>query len=178
MARAKIRDFELANRIYASATATFYVANADGSKSATLATLYSGLTGSAQLANPQRFDSNGKLKQATYFEHANGVIATLAGLSIPTHDTGVMPAIPAWFDGSKSYNPGSLADGAGETTTVTVSGAALGDYVQVSFNLDLQSVALMAWVSATDTVSARFQNETGGVVDLASGTLRVRVTKA
>jgi hypothetical protein len=31
-------------------------------------------------------------------------------------------------------------------------------------------------VSAANTVSVRFQNESGGVLDLASGTLRVRTS--
>jgi hypothetical protein len=39
-------------------------------------------------------------------------------------------------------------------------------------------VTLAAWVSAADTISVRFQNETAGTVDLGSGTLRARVEKA
>jgi hypothetical protein len=38
-------------------------------------------------------------------------------------------------------------------------------------------MTLTAWVSAANTVSVRFQNESGGALDLASGTLRVRVEK-
>lgn len=80
------------------------------------------------------------------------------------------------FVGSATYDPPSLADGAGATTTVTVTGAALGDFVTgVSFSLDLQGITVTAWVSAADTVSVRFQNESGGILDLASGTLRVMV---
>lgn len=73
--------------------------------------------------------------------------------------------------GSATFNPSNLADGAGETTTVAVTGAALGDLAQASFSLDLQGIMLTAWVSAANTVSVRFQNETGGAIDLASGTL-------
>lgn len=82
--------------------------------------------------------------------------------------------------GSAVYNPASLADGAGLTTTVTVTGAALGDFVTaVSFNVDLAGMVLTGYVSAPNTVSVRFQNESGGgVLDLASGTLAVRVRKA
>ena len=76
--------------------------------------------------------------------------------------------------GSATYNPPSLADGAGDTTTVTCAGAALGDYVSVSFSLDLQGITMTAWVSAANTVSVRFQNETGGTLALASGTLNVQ----
>ncbi len=76
--------------------------------------------------------------------------------------------------GSATYDPASLADGAGATTTVSVTGAALGDLATASFSLDLQGITLTAWVSAANTVSVRFQNESGGVLDLGSGTLRVQ----
>lgn len=74
-----------------------------------------------------------------------------------------------------TYDPPSLADGDGVTTTVTVAKAALGDFAAATFSNDLQGITLTAWVSAADTVSIRFQNESGGTVDLASGTLRVNV---
>lgn len=79
---------------------------------------------------------------------------------------------------SATYDPPNLVDGAGATTTVTVGQIALGDYATASFSLDLQGITVTAWVTDTSTVSVRFQNETGGAIDLASGTLRVRVRKA
>jgi hypothetical protein len=84
------------------------------------------------------------------------------------------------LNGSKTHDFGSLADGAGETTTVTVTGAALGDFVEaVSLSVDLQGMTLTGYVSAADTVSVRMQNESGGgPIDLGSGTLRARVRKA
>lgn len=81
------------------------------------------------------------------------------------------------LNASVTYDPPSLADGAGVTTTVTCTGAALGDFALPSFSLDLQHITVTAYVSATDTVSVRFQNESGGTTDLSSGTLRVRVWK-
>ena len=85
---------------------------------------------------------------------------------------------PRLLDASITYDPPSLAAGTGVTTTVTVTGAALGDFARASFSLDLQGIVLTAWVSAANTVSVRFQNGTAGAVDLASGTLRVRVERA
>jgi hypothetical protein len=79
---------------------------------------------------------------------------------------------------SATYNPISLADGEGVTTTISASGASLGDYVLPSFSLDLTGVIVTAWVSSSNVISIRFQNETGGVVDLASGTLKVKLIKA
>lgn len=81
------------------------------------------------------------------------------------------------LQGVSNYNPPSLADGDGATTTVTVTGAALGDQATASFLLDLQGITMTAWVSAADTVSVRFQNETGGVIDLGTANLRARVIK-
>ncbi len=85
---------------------------------------------------------------------------------------------PQLLEASVSYDPPSLAVGAGVTTNVNVAGAALGDFARASFSLDLQGSTLTAWMSAANTVSVRFQNGTAGAIDLASGTLRVRVEKA
>lgn len=82
-----------------------------------------------------------------------------------------------YIPNSAAYDPPNLADGAGVTTTVALVGAALGDYAEASFSLDLQGIMVTAWVSAADVISIRFQNETGGALDLANGTLRVRVRK-
>lgn len=102
--------------------------------------------------------SNGEVNGAVRIVNADGTSAMLATLT-----------------GSATYDPASLADGAGATTTVTVTGAALGDFALASFSLDLQGITLTAYVSAPDTVSVRFQNESGGTLDLGSGTLRARV---
>lgn len=79
------------------------------------------------------------------------------------------------LSGSATFNAGSLADGAGETTTVAVVGAALGDFAMASLGVDLAGITVTAYVSATDVVTVRVQNESGGTLDLASTTLRVRV---
>jgi hypothetical protein len=80
--------------------------------------------------------------------------------------------------GTAVYNPANLVDGAGVTTTVTVTGAALGDYASASFGLDLQGITFTSWVSAANTVSVRFQNETGGAIDLGNSDIRCRVFPA
>lgn len=72
---------------------------------------------------------------------------------------------------SGTYDPPSLANGSGATTTLSATGAAVGDHVRVSFSQPLQGVMLNAWVSAADTISVRFHNQTGATVDLASGTI-------
>ena len=96
--------------------------------------------------------------------------------STPANDT---DGIVAGFDlvGSAVYDPPSLAAGVGATTTIAVAGAVLGDFAIASFSLDLQGITVTAYISAPNVVSIRFQNGTAGALDLASGTLRVKVIK-
>lgn len=77
---------------------------------------------------------------------------------------------------SATWNPASLADGAGETSAaITLTGAALGDVVLVAPPYDMQGIVFSGYVSAANTLRIRIQNESGGVIDLASGTWKVIV---
>lgn len=107
----------------------------------------------------------------------NVVRATYSGSKVVNSGTGTTQFGNDPLAGSSTYDPASLVDGAGATTTVTVTGALLGDHAIATFSLDLQGILLTAWVSAANTVSVRFQNETGGTIDLASGTIKAVVTK-
>lgn len=80
--------------------------------------------------------------------------------------------------GSKTFDPPSIANGASTNTTVTVTGALVGDMAEVSFTTNLAGLSLTGYVNTTDTVTAVFSNATGSAVDLASGTLRAWVKKA
>ena len=80
------------------------------------------------------------------------------------------------LEGSATWDVGSLADGAGETSaSIAVAGAALGDFALPSMGVDTQGITFTAWVDAPNSVKVRAQNETGGTVDLASTTARVVV---
>lgn len=79
--------------------------------------------------------------------------------------------------GSVTWDPASLVDGAGETKAVTVTGAAIGDYVAVAPGVDVQEMLVSATVTAANTVEIRLQNETTGTIDLASSTWYVTVFK-
>ncbi len=69
----------------------------------------------------------------------------------------------------------TVADNAFETSAVTVTGAALGDFVLCSFSLDVADVFVNGQVTAADTVTVVFQNHTNGTADLSSGTVRACV---
>jgi hypothetical protein len=134
-----------------------------------------------------------RLDVNTGITHNNSFIRLARSLSIPTGNVNANDFITLlrlggiWFEQSRSfpvqaagiatYDPPSLADGIGATTTVAVTDAALGDFAEASFSLDLQGITVTAWVSSAGVVSVRFQNETGGLLDLASGTLRATVRK-
>jgi len=84
-----------------------------------------------------------------------------------------------YFEETYSWNPGSLSDGAGETSgDVSAPEATLGDYVSVSADQDLQGVLCFGYVKSAGLVNIRLQNETGGTVDLAGGTFRIRIKRA
>ena len=77
-----------------------------------------------------------------------------------------------------TLNASSLLDGAGETNTIAVPGVALGDLVlSVSMGVDVSGISITPYVSAANVVSVRFQNESGGTLDLASTTIRCVVVR-
>lgn len=80
------------------------------------------------------------------------------------------------LEGSATIDPSSLADAAGEGADITVTGAAFGDTVELGSPYDHQDVLVVPNIKAADTVRVRFQNESGGAVDLASGTWKAYVT--
>ena len=81
------------------------------------------------------------------------------------------------LEGVITYNPSNIATGSQETTTITVSGASLGDYATASFGNLLYGLSLSAEVTAANTVTVHFINNTGADVNTISGTLRVIVNK-
>ena len=111
---------------------------------------------------------------ARSLEHINNIIDDLGG--VRTVVSAIATLFGGLLEGSKTFDAGSIADGDEEVTEVTVTGAALGDYViGASLSIDVADLALVGAVTATDTVTAQLLNNTGGAIDLASATLRVLV---
>lgn len=80
--------------------------------------------------------------------------------------------------GSRTYDVPSIASGAKETFTVTVTGcrADEGQTVQIGCPSTMNtSLVPWAFVSADDTVTVVFYNPTGGAIDVPSATYTVRV---
>lgn len=92
--------------------------------------------------------------------------------------SGTKYIIPYELEGSKTFDFPLVADGAMTSTTVTVTGAALGDICTASFSLAVAAGAgFFANVTSGNTVTVTLFNKSGGNLDLASGTLKVRAAK-
>jgi hypothetical protein len=108
------------------------------------------------------------------YTHHKGISLTDDGLAYGAAGSESV-VFGAAYNGSATWDPGNIADGDEEATTITVTGAALGDFVLVSFSLDIADLVLSGAVTAADTVTAVLANNTGAGVDLASGTVYARV---
>jgi hypothetical protein len=100
--------------------------------------------------------------------------ASMAIVTYPRAERGQFAGIfsQIWTVRNTGVDIANLIDAAGATQTFTVPGVALGDMVLgIGFGLDLQGITVTGWVSAANTVSLRFQNESGGAVDLAAMTV-------
>jgi len=107
----------------------------------------------------------------------SGASAAVSGLAAAgSAKIGGGATILKHLSATKTWDPASTADGAMTSTTITVTGAAVGDTVAVGFTPAVPAGALLTGaVTAADTVTVTLFNKTGGVVDLASGTLRADV---
>ena len=89
-----------------------------------------------------------------------------------------LPALNAYLQGSETKDWGSVSDGDEAAEEVTVTGAALGDFAVATMSIDVTDLVITASVTAANTVTVILSNETGGAIDLGSGTLTVKVFKA
>jgi len=116
-------------------------------------------------------------------QNESGAAVTIASTTIrvrviPNTGFGAVQAITnlvGHLSGTATYDASSLVDAAGETTTVTVTGAVLGDFAIAGHGVDAAGITITSYVSAADTVSVRVQNESGGTLNLVSATLYARV---
>jgi hypothetical protein len=80
---------------------------------------------------------------------------------------------------TSSLNFGSTSAQSSADLTITVTGAADGDAVSLGVpNASVNNNSnYTAWVSASNTVTVRFNNYSSGSIDPANGTFRVSVIK-
>ncbi|MES2491757.1 MAG: hypothetical protein V4579_00585 [Pseudomonadota bacterium] len=93
-------------------------------------------------------------------------------------EDGFVSAGKLTFTGSATYDAPSIAAAGTATTTVTATGASLGDYVErISLGVSAGGLVVTGYVSAANTVTVVLFNPTAGAVDLASTTLSVEVRR-
>lgn len=92
---------------------------------------------------------------------------------------GVVHSITAPLTGSATLDFPSTAAGTSSDLTITVTGASDGDVVSIGVpNAAISAnTCYTAWVSASNTVTVRFNNYSVGAVDPSSGTFKTKVTK-
>lgn len=130
---------------------------------------------------------NGVISGAIYADtvtvaraHVHDNIANLAN-SAKNYFTRVTVAITDKRERSNSWNmvaadwdPASVAAGAAVSLAgVALTGAELGDWVQVSANISLQGLSATGYLSAAQTGVVLLNNNTGAPVDLGNATWRV-----
>lgn len=77
-----------------------------------------------------------------------------------------------------TFDPPSLATVTGAVSSgITVTGAALGDRVELFPPSDMQGIIAFGYVSAANTVKISLFNPTAGTIDLASGTWTIHVIR-
>ena len=81
------------------------------------------------------------------------------------------------ISGSKAWDAGSIDDGNEEALEITVTGAALGDFVMSSLSIDVADLVLSGAVTAANTVTLILANNTGGAVNLGAATAYCLVVK-
>ncbi len=128
------------------------------------------------------FGARGQLALRSVLPDATTTTALIASpltnlVNIPVGlQVGTGTTITKHLSGTATWDPASTADGAMTSTTVTITGAAVGDTVSVGFSVAVPAGALLTGaVTATNTVTVTLFNKTGAPLDLASGTLRADV---
>lgn len=131
-------------------------------------------------------DSDGSVRSAANYWFTSGTRVERNRLNINAGDNpynlaGTMQfnggaQITGHLSGTASWDPPNIADNVITSTTVTVTGAAIGNTVVVGFSVAVPAGALLVGaVTATNVVTVTLYNRTGAPLDLGPGTLRADV---
>lgn len=104
---------------------------------------------------------------------------TMAGMIVTGTNSNIVKFSGAPRTGGTTVDFPSVANGAMTSTTVTVTGAQIGEAVAVGLSVAVPAGAILSGsVTAANTVTVTLLNNTGGPLDLASATLRASVLRA
>lgn len=100
---------------------------------------------------------------------------THAGVSLKTFlDSVPTVAVSA----SSTYDPPSIAAGDTILQDFTITGAQVGDFVQVSFSQALAGCIMQGQVTAVNTLTLTIHNPGASSINIIGGTLKVRLTRS
>lgn len=80
-------------------------------------------------------------------------------------------------DYSTTWDPASVAPASSISQVFAVTGAVLNDFTHHSFSLNLSGLVMSSYVNQADQVTVVLFNPTGATVNLAGGTLKLRLTR-
>lgn len=169
--RTPISQFELANPLYKNASIAFYTV-ANGAVTSTLAALYSGASGVAQLSNPQKLNSKGQFKQPVYVQVQ--VIGVITGISVPSHNTGIISPAPSFqvtsdpspeleysYDGGVTWNNAGAIVAAGVASLITFIQAGTGAVTRWLQDKVRESVSVFDFMDAATIANIKLMTAAG-----------------
>lgn len=113
-----------------------------------------------------------------WWDESEDAFAVTHRLILPSLNLGGSTVLDI-ITGTAAFDPGNLIAGASATTTITVTGAEVGDglFVDNPFIQDDNELVLTAYVSASNTVTVSLVNAGLAAIDAASRTVRAVVFK-
>lgn len=82
------------------------------------------------------------------------------------------------IDFSTTYDPAAIASLSVISQVFSVSGATLNDFTQHSFSQNLAGLVMTSYVNQAGQVTVVLFNPTGSTINLAGGTLKLRLTRS
>jgi hypothetical protein len=112
------------------------------------------------------FSSNSMILAGVYLSEFAGIFDESGG--------GMLIANQLVAGAKTLYDPPTLASGSTATVSISAPGLNFGDHIEsIAFAADLQGITLSAVITAADTVSVTFHNNTGGSINLPAANVSV-----
>ncbi len=177
--RTDLRQFSLANPLYAAASVAVYEVDGNFQRTATLAPVYAGLTGTQTIANPMTLDGTGKWQQPPYVDRP--VVLVIGGGTVPQHETSVTGILDEWrgdWSPNTTYLTGQIIrDGAAGNSTGNLYIATESHISSSLWSADLPSGVWDIYVDATAVGLAVVDQAVDAAVEAANDLVDARVAE-